>query len=118
MGYPGLLASSAMLPVGCGCNRIDARYTMTNPPPYWFPAKRYGWGWGIPNVWQGWVVMALFFILVLVGAFTLLPKYGSLAFVAYAACLCAGLVAVCWIKGEPPSWRSDRRSGPGGGAAR
>jgi len=20
---------------------------------YWFPAKRYGWGWGIPNRWQG-----------------------------------------------------------------
>ncbi len=24
---------------------------------YWFPAKRYGWGWGIPNVWQGWLVL-------------------------------------------------------------
>ena len=25
---------------------------------YWFPAKRYGWGWGPPNNWQGWVVLA------------------------------------------------------------
>ena len=23
---------------------------------YWFPAKRYGWGWGMPNTWQGWLV--------------------------------------------------------------
>jgi hypothetical protein len=21
----------------------------------WFPAKRYGWGWGLPCCWQGWV---------------------------------------------------------------
>jgi hypothetical protein len=30
---------------------------------YWFPAKRYGWGWGPPRVWQGWVVLAIFFAL-------------------------------------------------------
>jgi hypothetical protein len=28
---------------------------------YWFPAKRYGWGWGPPTMWQGWVVTALWF---------------------------------------------------------
>jgi hypothetical protein len=78
---------------------------MTDHPTYWFPAKRYGWGWGPPNVWQGWVVMTVFAILVLGGALMLLPTYGSLVFVAYTACLCIGLVAVCWVKGEPPSWR-------------
>lgn len=25
---------------------------------YWFPAKRYGWGWGLPSSWQGWVVLS------------------------------------------------------------
>ena len=28
---------------------------------YWFPAKRYGWGWGLPATWEGWAVMAGFF---------------------------------------------------------
>ena len=78
---------------------------MTNEPKYWFPAKRYGWGWGLPSVWQGWVVLAVFTVLVLAGAFMLLPMYGSFVFVAYAALLCVGLVAICWAKGEPPSWR-------------
>jgi hypothetical protein len=82
---------------------------MAGRPPYWFPAKRYGWGWGLPGVWQGRVVMAVFAILVLAGAVILLPTYGSLIFVAYAACLCLGLVAVCWFKGEPLSWRSGRK---------
>ena len=76
---------------------------MADRPPYWFPAKRHGWGWGPPSVWQGWVVLALFAIAVVVGAVTLLPSYGSFVFVAYAACLCVALVAVCWVKGERPS---------------
>ena len=25
---------------------------------YWFPAKRKGWGWGPPTVWQGWAVLS------------------------------------------------------------
>ncbi|MDB5809039.1 MAG: hypothetical protein JWN94_1161 [Betaproteobacteria bacterium] len=82
---------------------------MTDRPAYWFPAKRYGYGWGFPRVWQGWVVMAIFAILVLAGAFMLLPGYGSFVFVAYSSGLCLGLVAVCWAKGERPAWRWGRK---------
>lgn len=78
---------------------------MTDRPRYWFPAKRYGWGWGLPATWQGWVVMALFAIAILAGALLLLPPYGPFVFVAYAAVVCVVLVAVCWLKGEPPGWR-------------
>lgn len=72
---------------------------------YWFPAKRYGWGWGLPVAWQGWVVMAFFVVLLLVGAAVLLPSRGSGAFAAYSIALCAVLVAICWLKGERPRWR-------------
>ena len=78
---------------------------MASEPRYWFPSKRYGWGWGLPSGWQGWVVMAIFAVLVLAGAFMLLPTYGSFVFVVYTAFLCLALVAVCWVKGEPPTWR-------------
>ena len=27
---------------------------------YWFPAKKYGFGWGLPTVWQGWATLLLF----------------------------------------------------------
>jgi hypothetical protein len=33
----------------------------------WFPAKRYGWGWGLPSAWQGWVVLISYFALVFGG---------------------------------------------------
>jgi len=79
---------------------------MANEPNngYWFPAKRYGWGWGVPQRWQGWVVLAVFAALIAAGA-AFLPQLGPLLFLAYSAAVCAVLVAVCWLKGEPPSWR-------------
>jgi hypothetical protein len=40
---------------------------------YWFPAKRYGYGWGIPNSWQGWVVLVAFVALSVVGSFVFPP---------------------------------------------
>ncbi len=72
---------------------------------YWFPAKRYGWGWGPPRTWQGWLVMAAFVALLVVGAVVFLPRQQPGYFVAYAAILCAVLGVVCYVTGEPPSWR-------------
>lgn len=31
----------------------------SNGKKIWFPAKRYGWGWGLPVTWQGWVVLQM-----------------------------------------------------------
>jgi hypothetical protein len=71
--------------------------------PYWFPAKRYGWGWGLPTAWQGWVALVIFAGLLGAGAVWFLPSHAP-AFVLYTLLLCAALVVVCWLKGEPPAW--------------
>ena len=78
-------------------------------PHYWFPAKRYGWGWGPPRAWQGWLVLAAFVALLALGAIVILPTRQPVCFVVYAAVLCAALVAVCYLKGEPPRWRWGKR---------
>ena len=75
---------------------------MSSEPKYWFRAKRYGWGWGLPCAWQGWVVFAIFFGLLGVGAFVLRPVT---ELIAYAVVLSGLLIGVCWVKGEPPHWR-------------
>jgi hypothetical protein len=77
---------------------------MKTEQKYWFPAKRYGWGWGVPSSWQGWVVLAVFGALLLCGSL-FLPRFGPVFFVGYSAVLSAALVGVCWLKGEPPRWR-------------
>jgi hypothetical protein len=40
---------------------------MSDKPSYWFPAKRYGWGWGPPVYWQGWVVFLAYLALIIGG---------------------------------------------------
>ena len=32
---------------------------MPDKKEYWFAAKTYGWGWGLPTVWQGWLVYGI-----------------------------------------------------------
>jgi len=76
---------------------------------YWFPAKRYGWGWGFPATWQGWVVIAVYALLAAAGVIVIVPAARPGAFVAYMLLLSALLTLVCWLKGEPPRWRWGRR---------
>ena len=77
---------------------------MPSEPRYWFPAKRYGWGWSLPATWQGWAVLVIFAGLLFVGFITV-PQQSVLGFVGYMIALGALLTAVCWWKGEPPRWR-------------
>ena len=72
---------------------------------FWFPAKRYGWGWGPPATWQGWAVLAAFIILIIAGVFIVPPQRSPVMFVGYVAILSIALTGVCWWKGEPPRWR-------------
>lgn len=71
----------------------------------WFPAKRYGWGWGPPCTWQGWVVVAVYAIVIAIGAPMLVRKYSVEAAVAFSIVLSIILALVCWWKGEKPGWR-------------
>jgi hypothetical protein len=71
---------------------------------YWFPAKRYGWGWGLPITWQGWAILVAFLVLIAVGA-AVVPKHSLAGFIAYAVVLNVLFAGVCWWKGEPLRWR-------------
>lgn len=81
----------------------------SEPTQFWFPAKRYGWGWGVPTVWQGWAVLAAFFVLLVLGAAIFLPGHRRTAFVVYSVLVSLVLVAICWMKGEPPKWRAGEK---------
>ncbi|MGA2230480.1 MAG: hypothetical protein ABSH22_06240 [Tepidisphaeraceae bacterium] len=76
----------------------------TPRPPYWFHAKRYGWGWGLPASWQGWIVLITWIGIVSVGSPLLASRSMPLFFV-FIALMCAVILAICFAKGEPPKWR-------------
>ena len=71
----------------------------------WFRAKRYGWGWGLPCAWQGWVVYAAYLLLIAAGIAWFPMPERTVSFVSYALLVSAALVATCWVKGEKPRWR-------------
>ena len=72
---------------------------------FWFPAKRYGWGWGPPNCWQGWLVILAFIALLVCGAFVLRPDKHPVLFIGYTVSLSIILSVICYFKGEKPGWR-------------
>ena len=76
---------------------------------YWFRAKKYGWGWGLPLKWQGWAVLVGFFVLLAAGDLWLLTlTLNPVLFVGYLVVLTGALLGVCYAKGEPPKWRWGR----------
>jgi len=82
---------------------------MQGEKKYWFAAKRYGWGWGAPVTWQGWLVNGVYIVLLIGGTSWLKPAGSHGAFLLYAFGLTACLLLVCWLKGEPPRWRSGKQ---------
>lgn len=83
---------------------------MSEQKRYWFPAKRYGWGWGAPTAWQGWVVLLAYLALMVAAGLYWQGRGAAPAHLACVALLTAVLIAICWRTGEPPRWRwGDKR---------
>lgn len=75
----------------------------SNDKKFWFPAKRYGWGWGLPNCWQGWVVFIVWLVLLYGGTaifWTRPARFGI-----YAPIISAPVLVIVVLKGEKPRWR-------------
>jgi hypothetical protein len=69
----------------------------------WFPAKTYGYGWGLPRRWQGGLVFFLYLGALIAG--TGIIRKGAGYFVLYALALSLVLAGICWWKGEESHWR-------------
>jgi len=82
---------------------------------YWFPAKKYGWGWGLPATWQGWVFMTAWLAIVAVGLLVLVSRHDSVGWLLlYIWIMTLVMLLVCYWKGEPPRWRWGDRSSSNG----
>ena len=83
---------------------------MSKDNDFWFPAKTFGWGWGLPVRWQGWLVLALYFLLLFVGIQHFRGRQDSSETARlYVLALTAVLIGITYIKGEKPGWRSGNK---------
>ena len=83
-------------------------YLKDNPERYWFKRKLYGWGW-TPATWQGWLIVLIYIILVLLFALTIdetAPERELwFTFVLPLILLTTTLIGICWKTGEKPRWQ-------------
>ncbi len=75
---------------------------------YWFPAKRYGWGWGFPTRWQGWIASLAYVALLFVDSIVFPPAAQSTEFFFGLGFLSVAMLLTCYWRGEPPAWRWGR----------
>ncbi len=78
---------------------------MYNEKHYWFYRKRYGWGWGLPAAWEGWAVYAAYAGLFIFAFRFVQPAIHPVQFSVFIGIITLSLLAICWIKGEPPRWQ-------------
>lgn len=78
---------------------------MSTPRKYWFPAKRYGLGWGVPLTWQGWAVLIAYVALLISGALLIDIDQQIIGWLSYVIGLTGALLVICWRTGEPLRWR-------------
>jgi hypothetical protein len=81
-------------------------FDMTNKKKaVWFPAKKNGWGWGRPNTWQGWTVLALYLLTVVIISIVNDPKAELLKWAVSVVISTLILIACYYWKGEAPNWK-------------
>jgi hypothetical protein len=81
-----------------------------NNSDIWFPAKKYGWGWGLPCAWQGWAVTLVYLGLVFAAINFINPDVNEILCISVIVGLSLLFCLVCWWKGEKPAWRwGDRK---------
>ncbi len=71
---------------------------------YWFLAKRYGWGWGLPSTWQGWLISVVWLTVAIVVSPWIATR-SMLLFGLFQVAMITLIIAICYAKGEPPRWR-------------
>jgi hypothetical protein len=70
---------------------------------FWFHAKKFGWGWGMPATWQGWMTYVAYLALIL-GC--LVSTQAELRRVVCIVSISVLLIIVVILKGERPlGWR-------------
>ena len=72
---------------------------------YWFPAKTYGWGWGLPTSWKGWLTFAFYASFLVSDFFIFPPDRKPTLFLVAMIVDSALLIATCWRTGAPTKWR-------------
>ena len=77
----------------------------------WFKAKKYGWGWGLPATWQGWLVFLGYIVFIILESIYNARNYPHSLHKFLMLFLLQLLIAtiifaiIVILTGEKPQWR-------------
>lgn len=72
----------------------------------WFSSKKYGWGWGLPCAWQGWLAMALWLAAIIAGSIIFNPERVSRWVFSLAIFIPTTVLIIVAVRtSEKPKWR-------------
>jgi len=69
----------------------------------WFGRKCFGWGWGLPQRWQGWVVLILY-LLFMRALFTIVLPQELL--IVFGILITFIFFITIWVTSGKPQWGS------------
>ncbi len=78
---------------------------LDNDQKFWFHAKSFGYGWGLPASWQGWVVLVLYLVFV-IGTARLAPSDFKLPVIIILTVMF--IIVVVFTGERPAKWRSGK----------
>lgn len=78
---------------------------MNDKKKYWFPAKQYGWGWGLPCSWQGWLIFVGYLVAIISASVFFNPANKPTLFYLIVFGASILMIIICFFKGEPAKWR-------------
>ena len=67
----------------------------------WFGRKKIGWGWGLPQTWQGWMLIIVFVALIIL--FRFISKT-PLIFIILVLIDIVALFVIAWKTSGKPQW--------------
>lgn len=78
---------------------------------YWFKAKKYGWGWGLPQTREGWIIFGVFILVWMAGLAYLLSSPSDYEIPnsrlgLFAIVILLDVAGLLWFSmkyGEPPN---------------
>lgn len=75
----------------------------------WFSKRKYGFGWGLPATWQGWITIIIWVSLVIFSTKLLpsnkqAPVGETLPWFGVLGVLTLLLITVCYITSGKPEW--------------
>jgi hypothetical protein len=81
-------------------------YASATKSDYWFKAKQFGWGWGLPANTSGWLTFGVYIVVVVLleTSFFRFDQITTSSAVLRLVAPTIGLVYIVVKKGEPTKW--------------